>query len=60
VVGDDLDRGAGTFELRSPLLEAADDRQEFLVVDLVVTLRYRVFLGEERNRPQDAVVSILR
>ena len=60
VVSNDFNRGACAFELGSPLLEAADDRQELLVVDLVVTLRRGMFLGEECNRSQDAVVSILR
>jgi hypothetical protein len=60
VVGNDLDRGAYTFELRSLLLKAADDRQEFLIIDLVVILYRRVLLGEERNRSQYTIVSILR
>ena len=60
VVGDNLDRGARTLEFGSPFLKAADNRQELFIVDLVVALRCGVFLGEECNRSQDTVVSILR
>jgi len=50
MIGQDSDRGLGSFEFRTPFFKAADNSKQFLVVDLVITLNGGVFLRKEGNR----------
>jgi hypothetical protein len=49
MIGQDSDRGLGSFEFGTPFFKAADDSKQFLIVDLVIALDGRVFLREEGN-----------
>jgi len=51
VIREDKDRVLGSFELGALFFETADNREQFLIVDLVVTFDGGVFLREEGNRP---------
>ena len=50
MVGQDSDRGLGSFEFGTPFFKAADDSEQFFIIDLVITLNGRVFLRKEGNR----------
>jgi hypothetical protein len=50
IIGQDSDRGLGSFEFRTPFFKAADDSKQFLIVDLIVTLDGGVLLRKEGDR----------
>jgi hypothetical protein len=59
VIRQDSDRGLSSFEFRTPFFKATDDSEQFLIVDLVITLNGRVFLRKEGDRAQDTFFVIL-
>jgi hypothetical protein len=50
MIGQDSDRGLGSFEFGTPFFEAADDSKQFLIVDLVIALDGGVLLRKEGDR----------
>ena len=50
MIGQDSDRGLGSFEFGTPFFKAADDSKQFLVVDLVIALDGGVLLRKEGDR----------
>jgi len=69
VVGDDIDRGGGAFEVMVPVLECLEDGKEFLIVGVVVQLRssqgpgvehYQTDLSVRAGDRQDTSDSVVR
>ena len=50
----------GADEVRTPLFEGSHDRQELLIVDLVIALVWGVHFREECHGTEDAIVNRLR
>jgi hypothetical protein len=50
VIRQDSDRGLSSFEFRTLFFKVTDDSEQFLIVDLVITLNGRVFLRKEGDR----------
>jgi len=69
VVGDDVNRRGGAFEVMAPVLECLEDGNEFLIMGVIVQLRSGQDLGVESDRTdlsvctgnrQDASDSVVR
>jgi hypothetical protein len=60
VIGQNADWRFGSFEFRAPFFETADDCEQLLIVDLVVTLNGGMLLRKEGNRSEDSFVVVLR
>jgi hypothetical protein len=56
VVGNNVDRRSRTFKVMSPYVEGLKDREEFLVVDVVVEFRSRECPGVKSDRMYFSVV----
>ena len=50
----------GADEVRMPLFEGSHDRQELLIVDLIIALGWGVLFREECHGTEDAIVIRLR
>ena len=59
MVGEDLYGQVSVFKFWTPVFEAANNGQEFFVVDVVVTLRWYHALVVECHRVKDSFLIVL-
>ena len=60
VIAQNVNGKPGSLQFGSPLLKAADDGEQLLVVDLVVALSWVHALGEVRDRMYNSLSVCLR